>query len=63
MNGMKGFEHSMSMLGVSGADFIPSTPILMQFAAENVYANCREFASDCRVLVGANMECAEHFGL
>jgi len=37
-------------------------PILMQFAAEHIGSNYGAFASDHRVLVEANLRCAEDFG-
>jgi MtaA/CmuA family methyltransferase len=44
-------------------DFLPRTPILMQYAAEHIGSNYAEFASDHRVLVKANAECAHDFGI
>lgn len=46
------------MLQGKPVDFLPRTPILMQFAAEYVGSNYGEFASDFRVLVRANTETA-----
>lgn len=43
-------------------DYLPRTPILMQFAAEFIGSNYAEFASDHRILARANTECAKHFG-
>ncbi len=43
-------------------DFLPRVPILMQFAAEFIGSNYGAFASDYRVLVEANLRCAEFFG-
>lgn len=44
-------------------DWVPRTPILMQFAAESIGSNYAAFASDYRVLVEANLHCAEAFGM
>lgn len=44
-------------------DVVPRIPILMQFAAEYIGSHYGEFASDHRVLVEANLRCAEDFGL
>ena len=44
-------------------DFIPRTPILMQFAAEHIGSNYGQFASDYNVLVRANEQCAVDFGI
>jgi MtaA/CmuA family methyltransferase len=38
-------------------------PILMQYAAEFIGSTYGAFASDHRVLVEANLRCAEHFGM
>ena len=43
-------------------DFHPRIPIAMQFAAEYIGSNYRAFASDHKVLVEANLRCAEDFG-
>jgi len=50
-------------LGGQGVDFLPRIPILMQFAAEYIGSNYAEFASDYRVLVRANEQCAKDFGI
>jgi MtaA/CmuA family methyltransferase len=44
-------------------DIVPRIPILMQFAAEYIGSNYAAFASDHRVLVEANLRCAQDFGL
>jgi MtaA/CmuA family methyltransferase len=44
-------------------DIPPRIPILMQFAAEHIGSHYGAFASDHRVLVEANMRCAEEFGI
>lgn len=43
-------------------DVFPRIPILMQFAAEHIGSHYGAFASDHRVLVEANLRCAEDFG-
>jgi len=43
-------------------DFVPRIPIVMQFAAEHIGSNYGAFAADHRVLVEANIRCAEDFG-
>lgn len=43
-------------------DFFPRIPIVMQFAAEYIGRNYGAFASDHRVLVEANIRCAQDFG-
>lgn len=50
------------MLRNGPCDFVPRTPILMQFAAEYIGSNYAAFASDHRVLVEANVRCARDFG-
>lgn len=42
-------------------DIIPRIPILMRYAAEYIGSNYGAFASDHRVLVEANIRCAEAF--
>lgn len=44
-------------------DILPRIPILMQYAAEHIGNNYGAFASDHRVLVEANLRCAEDFGI
>lgn len=44
-------------------DFVPRLPILMAFAADFIGSNYGAFASDHRVLVEANIRCAEAFGI
>jgi MtaA/CmuA family methyltransferase len=60
---MNSFERYQAMLAGRAADFVPRTPILMQFAAEYIGSNYGAFASDYRVLVEANRRCAEDFGM
>lgn len=59
---MNGFERYMAILKGKPVDFIPRTPILMQFAAEHIGSDYAKFASDHRVLVEANEVCAKEFG-
>src|SRR5512146_445786 len=44
-------------------DLLPRLPVLMQFAANHIGSNYGAFASDYRVLVEANLRCAEEFGM
>lgn len=52
----------MAVVRGQRADILPRVPILMQFAAEHIGSNYGAFASDYRVLVEANLRCAEDFG-
>lgn len=56
-------ERYLAVLHGRRPDFFPRIPILMQFAAEHIGSNYGAFASDHRVLVEANLRCAEQFGL
>ncbi len=60
---MNGYERYTAMLEGREADFLPRTPILMQYAAEHIDSNYAEFASDYRMLVKANEACAKEFGI
>ena len=60
---MNSLERYLSMLKGKAVDFVPRMPILMQFAAESIGSNYGAFASDYRVLVEANLQCAEVFGM
>lgn len=60
---MNGRERYVGVLEGRSVDFLPRTPILMQFAAEHIGSHYGEFASDYRVLVRANAECARDFGM
>ena len=60
---MNGYDRYTRMLRREAVDFLPRIPILMQFAAEHIGANYGAFASDYRVLVEANIRCAEDFGM
>jgi len=55
-------ERYDAVLAGFAPDRVPSVPILMQFAAEHIGRNYGEFAADHRVLVDANLRCAEEFG-
>ncbi|MBM4036142.1 MAG: uroporphyrinogen decarboxylase [Planctomycetes bacterium] len=59
---MTGFARYMAVVRGERADILPRLPILMQFAAEHIGSNYGAFASDYRVLVEANLLCAEEFG-
>jgi MtaA/CmuA family methyltransferase len=60
---MNGLERYTAMLKRRPVDFLPRTPILMQFAAEHIGSNYAAFASDYRTLVRANLDCARVFGM
>lgn len=60
---MNGYERYTAMLRREAVDFIPRTPILMQFAAEHIGSDYAAFASDYRMLVEANRVCAQAFGI
>jgi MtaA/CmuA family methyltransferase len=60
---MNSLERYLSVLRGNSADCLPRTPILMQFAAEHIGSNYACFASDYRVLVEANVRCAQEFGM
>jgi len=55
-------EHYLTVLRGDRPDILPRLPILMQFAAEYIGSHYDAFASDYRVLVEANLRCAEEFG-
>ena len=56
-------ERYMAVLQGDRPDVLPRLPILMQFAAEHIGSYYGAFASDYRVLVEANLRCAEDFGI
>lgn len=60
---INGFERYISVLKREAVDFLPRTPILMQYAAEYISSDYAAFASDYRVLVKANLQCAKEFGI
>jgi MtaA/CmuA family methyltransferase len=51
------------MLKGEKVDFVPRTPILMQYAAEYIGSDYAAFASDHKILVKANEICAKDFGI
>ena len=60
---MNSYERYTSVLQGRPVDFLPRTPILMQYAAEHIGEDYAGFASDYRVLVKANLVCAAEFGM
>jgi MtaA/CmuA family methyltransferase len=56
-------ERYLAVLEGGRPDVLPRMPILMQFAAEHIGSHYGAFASDHRVLVEANLRCAEDFGI
>jgi MtaA/CmuA family methyltransferase len=60
---MNSYERYFAVIKNQKVDFLPRIPILMQFAAEHIGENYETFASDYRVLVRANLECAQQFGM
>lgn len=61
--GMTPLQRYRALLSGGRPDHLPRLPILMQFAAEHIGSNYGAFASDYRVLVEANLRCAEEFGI
>jgi MtaA/CmuA family methyltransferase len=59
---MNGYQRFTSMLKGKPVDHVPRTPIVMQYAAEHIGSDYAAFASDFRVLVQANENCAREFG-
>jgi MtaA/CmuA family methyltransferase len=60
---MNSYERYRRMIEGEKTDFVPRTPILMRYAAEYIGSNYGEFASNHKVLVEANLRCAEDFGM
>lgn len=60
---MNGYERYTGVLEGITVDFLPRIPILMQYAAEYINSDYAAFASDYRVLIKANKECAKDFGI
>ncbi|TWT83440.1 Uroporphyrinogen decarboxylase [Planctomycetes bacterium CA13] len=60
---MNGRERYLGILKSQPVDWLPRTPILMQYAAEYIGSNYAAFASDYRILVQSNRKCAEDFGI
>ncbi len=59
---MNKFERYVGMVKGRQVDSVPRIPIVMQYAAEYIGSNYGAFASDHRVLVEANVRCAQEFG-
>ena len=60
---MNGHERYTGVLEGRPVDYLPRIPILMQYAAEYIGSDYAAFASDYRVLVRANADCAKDFGI
>ena len=60
---MNGYERYVGVLNGVPVDFLPRTPILMQYAAEYIGSDYAAFASDYMTLVKANEKCAKDFGI
>lgn len=60
---MNPYERYVRMLEGKPVDFVPRTPILMQLAAEFIWSDYGRFASDYKILVKSNEECAKYFGI
>ena len=60
---MTPFERYVGMLEGKEVDFVPRTPIIMQFAAEFIGSDYAHFASDYEILVKSNEECSKYFGI
>ncbi len=59
---MNAFQRYRALLETGESDVLPRLPILMAFAAKFIGAHYAQFASDYRVLVEANLRCADYFG-
>ena len=60
---MTNFQRYKAMLEGKSVDFVPRTPILMQYAAEYIKSDYAAFASDYKILTRANSVCAADFGI
>jgi len=60
---MNGYERYIAVMKGRTVDYLPRTPILMQYAAEYIGSDYAAFASDYRILVRANIQCAQDFGI
>lgn len=60
---MNSYERYHAIMNSNSVDFLPRTPILMQFAAEYIGSDYAAFASDYKILFEANRRCAEDFGI
>ena len=58
---MNHLERYLAVLDGRPVDYLPCTPILMQFAAEHISSYYGAFASDYRVLTEANFVCVREF--
>jgi MtaA/CmuA family methyltransferase len=58
-----GRERVLAMLGGAATDTLPLMPITMMFAADQIGAPYREYASDYRVLAAGQVATAERFDL
>jgi MtaA/CmuA family methyltransferase len=59
---MNGRERILATLGGATPDRLPLMPITMMFAADQIGAKYREYATDHRVLVEGQLRTAERFG-
>ena len=60
---MNSYERYHAVLNRDSVDFLPRTPILMQFAAEYIGSDYAAFASDYKILCDANRRCVLDFGI
>lgn len=60
---MNSYDRYLAMVQGEPVDFLPRTPILMQFAAEYIGSDYGALASDYRILCRANVACAIDFGI
>ncbi len=58
---MNGRERVLAMIAGRPVDHLCNMPITMMFAADHIGAKYREYATNCRVLVEAQMRTAETF--
>ena len=59
---MTGRERVLAMIENRPTDHLPCMPITMMFAADQIGANYRDYATDCRVLAEAQIRTADAFG-
>ena len=60
---MNSYERYHAVINGDPVDFLPRTPILMQYAAEYIGSDYAAFASDYKILCEANKQCAIDFGI
>lgn len=60
---MNSYERYHAVLNGELVDYLPRTPILMQYAAEYIGSDYADLASDYKVLCEANKQCAIDFGI